>query len=248
LIFRDAPNAAAQGARHAAKRVSFDRLARPYRWLEYLSFGRTLERCRFSLLSELSGARRVLLYGDGDGRFLRELLLRYPALELDVLDLDALEVDALEVDTVDSSAAMLRAAEARLPAASRSRVRFHHADARTFTPTGAPYDLVVTHFFFDCFTPDELRALIGRIRPHLAPQARWLVSEFAIPRGRFAGFAGRLVVALLYFAFRLLTGLRVTRLPDYPALLAANGFALLRCKTLLRGLLRSELWLLTHSS
>ena len=200
----------------------------------------------------------MLLYGDGDGRFLRELLLRYPALELDVLEvdslavdaleLDALELDALEVDTVDSSAAMLRAAEARLPAASRSRVRFHHADALTFTPLGATYDLVVTHFFFDCFTPDELRALIGHIRPHLAPQARWLVSEFAIPERGFPALGGRLVVALLYFAFRLLTGLRVTRLPDYPALLAANGFALLRCKTLLRGLLRSELWSQTHSS
>jgi ubiquinone/menaquinone biosynthesis C-methylase UbiE len=229
LIVRNAAAAPKDPVRNA----SFDRLAGPYRWLEYLSFGRALERCRFSFLHELGGARRVLLYGDGDGRFLHQLLLRYPALE---------------VDAVDSSVAMLRAAEARLPAACRSHVRFHHADARTFTPPAGPYDLVITHFFLDCFTADELRALIGRIRPHLAPQARWLVSEFAIPQGRFSALAGRVVVSLLYFAFRVLTGLRVTRLPDYPALLAANGFALLHSTTLLRGLLRSELWSQTHSS
>ncbi|MGI8773113.1 MAG: class I SAM-dependent methyltransferase [Acidobacteriaceae bacterium] len=229
--------------------VNFDRLARPYRWLEYLSFGRALERCRFALLPELASAgkrtapSRVLLYGDGDGRFLQRLLTVYPALE---------------VDAVDSSAAMLRTAAARLSPDARARVRFHHDDALRFTPppaagTGgdAGYDLVITHFFLDCFNDNELHRLLDRlldrpldrVGPHLAPDARWLVSEFAIPNRPLPALAARALIRLLYIAFRILTGLRANHLPDYAAVLAQHGFILSRRKTLLGGLLQSELWL-----
>jgi SAM-dependent methyltransferase len=225
--------------------VSFDRLARPYRWLEYLSFGRALERCRFALLPELGGARRVLLYGDGDGRFLARLLRAYAGLET-----------GLEVDAVDSSRAMLRIAEARLTPDARVRVRFHHQDALRFMPSpssdpgelsGAGYDLVITHFFFDCFHRDELHQLLDRIRPHLAPHARWLVSEFAIPQRALPALAARAVVGLLYTAFRLLTGLRANHLPDYAAVLEGHGFLLSRRTILLGGLLHCELWRLSVS-
>ncbi len=212
--------------------MSFDRLARPYRYLEYLSFGNALERCRFALLPELADAQRVLLYGDGDGRFLARLLATYPALT---------------VDAVDSSAAMLRLAQARLTPEARARVRFHHRNALAFAPSvgtgGVGFDLVVTHFFLDCFSDDELTQLLARIEPHLAPDARWLVSEFAIPANPAAAIAARALVRLLYIAFRILTGLRTNRLPDYAAVLTGHGFTLSRRTTMLAGLLQSELWL-----
>ena len=55
---------------------AFDKLARPYRWLEYLAFGRALEGCRLDLLPWLGGARRVLTIGEGEGRFVAELVRR----------------------------------------------------------------------------------------------------------------------------------------------------------------------------
>lgn len=216
-----------------ARAVSFDRLARPYRWLEYLSFGRALERCRFALLPELANSRRVLLYGDGDGRFLERLLAVYAVPE---------------VDAVDSSRAMLRIAEARLSPEARRRVRFHHADALRFTPparSGEGYDLVVTHFFLDCFREEELHHLLGHIEPHLAADARWLISEFAVPRRRLPGLAARALIRLLYMGFGLLTGLRMRHLPEYGTVLAARGFLLSRRRVLLGDLLHSELWLRT---
>ena len=48
-----------------SRTLNFDRLARPYRWLEYATFGRTLERCRFHFLPALTSARRALVLGDG---------------------------------------------------------------------------------------------------------------------------------------------------------------------------------------
>src|SRR6185437_264248 len=140
--------------------TNFDHLARPYRWLEYLTFGPMLERCRFCRIPELTGARRALVLGDGDGRFLARLLAANPALEADV---------------VDQSPAMLRLLQARAAAAgSGSRIRIHQTDALTFQPAEAAYDLVVTHFFLDCFTTGQMRGLVENLSPHLLPGALWI--------------------------------------------------------------------------
>ena len=54
--------------------MNCDRIARCYRWLEYLFFGRALERRR-EYLDEVENARSVLILGD-DGRFTAEFLGR----------------------------------------------------------------------------------------------------------------------------------------------------------------------------
>ena len=205
---------------------SFDRIARPYRWLEYLTFGPILERCRFQFLPDLLHSRRALVLGDGDGRFLSRLLAVNPLLHADVVDISPAMLD------------LLRTRADRIGALDR--ISIHLADALTFTPSGT-YDLVITHFFLDCFTTDELRSLIARIRPHLLPGARWAVSEFAIPSGPMSLLA-TLVVRSLYAAFRLVAGLRIRRLPDHTAALRVAGFWLIAQRRWLAGLLLSELW------
>ena len=165
--------------------ANFDRIARPYRWLEYLSFGPMLERCRFYRIPQLAGARRAprraLVLGDGDGRFLARLLAANPHLHADVIDL---------------SPAMLRLVESRAAAIhAGNRIHIHHADALALNlselrkcsasqrDTGQSYDCVITHFFIDCFSTAEVLTLAEKIRPHLAPNALWIISEFAIPSG-----------------------------------------------------------------
>jgi SAM-dependent methyltransferase len=196
--------------------------------MEYVSFGRALERCRFAQLPSLLEARQALVYGDGDGRFLELLLQCNPGIHVDV---------------VDSSAAMLALARARvLRVGAGDRVRFFQTDALRFSPP-EQYDLVVTHFFLDCFDEAELEILLQRVRPHVRAGALWLVSEFAIPRG-WAEMPSRALITGLYGAFALLTGLRTRSLPDYAGLLRQAGFAR-RCeRSWLHGLLRSEIWTL----
>lgn len=210
-----------------SRELNFDPLARPYRCLEYATFGRALQRCRFHFLPALTGARRALVLGDGDGRFLARLLRANPELEADV---------------VDCSPAMLRLLHARLRPEDRQRVALHQADAREFAPPRTHYDLVAAHFFFDCLFQSELNALVERIAPRLAPGACWVVSEFAKPRGRVGSVLGPGVVSGLYGAFGLLTGLRVRSLPNHGAEMEASGFQLLTEQQWLRGLLVSQLW------
>lgn len=132
--------------------MNCDFIAPWYRWLEYGAFGSALRRRREAFLFELGDPQRVLVLGDGDGRFLQAFSALYPRAR---------------VDAVDVSARMVDLAKARA-----GRVTFHVADAREFGFAEA-YDLAVAHFFFDCFEEGELRVMLGRIRTK-----SWLVSEF----------------------------------------------------------------------
>src|SRR5271155_3486869 len=120
-------------------RPAFDRIARPYRWLEYLSFGPLLERCRFYRLPQLADARRALVLGDGDGRFLARLLQANPHIEVDVVDLSQTMVQLL-LGRVAKTGGL-------------NRFSIYCVDAREFvdfvfdgTYKDVTYDLVVTHF------------------------------------------------------------------------------------------------------
>lgn len=213
----------------------FDRVARIYRPAEYLSFGPLLERCRFFHLPALAPSRQALILGDGDGRFLARLLAGHPDLHADAVDL---------------SPAMLRLLANRAARASaRNRLTTTCADARSFHPLRSGYNLVVSHFFLDCLTEPETAALIARLRPHLAPGALWLVSEFQISAGsRLRALVTRALISALYSAFRLLTGLRVRRVPPWQSLLAQAGFRRQASQTFLGGLLVSELWQLPQAT
>lgn len=211
-------------------RMNCDALARSYELLEYLSFGRFLERSRFAFLDELRTSRRALLCGGGDGRFLARLLCANPRVE---------------VDFVDLSPRMIELAARRCTAMGRSfqaRVRFHVADIRQFKPRPEGYDLIVTNFFLDCFTEEELAAVVSFLAGCATPPLRWVVSDFRQAGGPIGRLWTAAVIRSLYAAFRLTTGLHVNRLPDYPSALASKGFLLRLEETFLGGLLHSSLW------
>lgn len=216
-----------QGNASNSRAPNFDRLARVYRWMEWASFGPFLWWCRCTFLTEMGACRRALVLGDGDGRFTARLLETN---------------QAVQVDAVDASAAMLRAL---VGGAGRhaARVRMVCGDVRELQPApSASYDLVVTHFFLDCLSSEEVRVLAERVRGAVTPRAKWVVSEFAVPEGLFGGWVARPVVGGLYWAFGWLTGLGQRRLPEYGAELRAAGFGLVERRKRLGGLLVSEVW------
>jgi ubiquinone/menaquinone biosynthesis C-methylase UbiE len=209
---------------------NYDPIARPYQRLEYLTLGRTLERTRLHYLPAVLHQQHALLLGDGDGRFLAQLLAQNPTLQ---------------ADAVDTSATMLQLLRQRCEAATptaATRLHTHQANALTFTPPSQQkYDLVVTHFFLDCLTQPELDTLIARITPHLATGAVWLLSDFRIPSGPMR-LPAKLFVRSLYLAFRIITGLRTTRLPDHATPLKAAGLTLAARHQLFASILTTELW------
>jgi cyclopropane fatty-acyl-phospholipid synthase-like methyltransferase len=208
------------------RQPNFNRLARCYRWMEQVTFGKALGRCRCAFLDDTLDSGAALALGDGDGRFTARLLDANPTIR---------------VDAVDLSDAMLRQLlhNAGTP---RDRVQTHCADLRAWRPERSDYDLIVTHFVLDCLTTAEVAALAQRLHACSAPEAKWLISEFSAPDGWFGALIARPLIFGLYLGFRILTGLRVARLPEHRAALRQAGFVLREEKAHLRGLLVSELW------
>jgi trans-aconitate methyltransferase len=209
---------------------NFDSLARVYRWLEYFSFGPKLQTCRTRFLSQCSAARQALILGDGDGRFTARLVAMN---------------SVVQAHAIDSSAAMLAALRGRvqlIQSGADARLSTTQADLRRWSPSNGGYDLVVSHFFLDCLTDNEVAALVERLRPHLAEKAVWLVSEFSIPKRSWQRVPSRLLIRCLYLAFSWMTGLRVQQLPDYVTALEGHGFVRSQQASYLGGLLVSEVW------
>lgn len=204
--------------------MNCDFIARWYRWLEYSSFGSALHRRRCYFLPQLSNARKVLMLGEGDGRFLAEFARQNP--------------DA-HVDYVDRSRKMLKLARERT---QQPRVNFCHSDAVCDPLPNDNYDTIITHFFLDCLSEQDLTLLLQKIAASTTATARWVVSEFREPSTGWQRLRARLWIGGLYRAFWIATGLATQRLPDYSRALLDAGFTLESESLASSGLLTSQLW------
>ncbi len=208
--------------------VNFDRVARLYRWAEFLFLGPLLSRTRNHFVPQIQHARQVLVLGDGDGRFLAHLLRRAPSMQ------------ALAVDSSASMLLLLR----RRCAFAGSRLTTIHGCVNPL-PLGADLgktDLIVTHFLLDCLPQDNVESLARQLATAAEPGCLWVISEFGIPQRNPWRVLARLYIRGLYLAFRVLTGLQTQSLPDIPGALTAAGFSCVHHAERLKGLLYSQLW------
>lgn len=210
--------------------MSFDRIAPFYRSLETIAFGQALQRARTRWIADLSKPGRVLIVGEGDGRFLCELLRIHPGVQ---------------IDYVDASARMLRMAEARVRALfpnALSRVRFLQEDILRWTPAES-YDVLVTHFVLDCFDAGALETVVRKLAHAAAPAATWLLADFSVPSLGLGNLHARLWLRVMYTFFRVTAGLRTTHLVDPTEEISAQGFVCRARDTSRLGMLKSEMWM-----
>ena len=206
---------------------SFDRVAKLYRPLERLAFRSDLTRTRTAFLSDLKDAKRVLILGEGDGRFLAQLL----------------KINRhCQVDCMDKSGEMLRLAQKRAADLAGERVTFYHRDALTFPYPTQHYDLIVTLFFLDVFTAQTLERLVHTSASSLQSGGLWYVADFQIASGRLRGLYSRLWLGLLYGFFNWQTDMAARSLVNPSPYLLANGLELVKTKKRHLGMLYSQLW------
>jgi ubiquinone/menaquinone biosynthesis C-methylase UbiE len=207
--------------------MNADRIASCYRWLEYAAFGLTLEKSRYDFLSHAATARRVLILGEGDGRFLARLLRCNRAASVAV---------------IESSGGMIQLARSRVAPGDRWRVEFHQIDALAHPLPAGPFDCVVSHFFLDILTCRDADALIGKVTAQLSPGAHWLVSEFQEPPSGVRHLHARLWLFAMYGFFSITTGLSTAKLPPYRSMLQRRGLAEVEHRERRFGLIRSQVW------
>ncbi len=205
-------------------------LARWYRWIEYLAFGKALERRRFAFLPRLASAHRILVLGEGDGRTLARLLQLAPLARVDVMEISPEMIALAKQRTGDYS----------------DRVAFRRGDAGTASWATGHYDAIITNFFLDCFTTEELRDLVPRLASALRPEGLWLNSEFAIPSSGWRRLHAQLWISTMYRFFNVATALRATKLPPIERVMRENGMVCIERQAARAGLMVSEVW--SHAS
>lgn len=163
--------------------MSFDRLAPHYRWMERVLAGGVMQRCRLAWLDKVCDARRVLVVGEGPGRFIERAV---------VAMLEA------EFVCVDASGAMLE--RARAAVGKNARVQFVQASLPEWEPPIAQVDLIVTHFFLDCFPEPQLSQVVERLASAATADARWFLADFQVPASGARRLRARVLLAMAYRA------------------------------------------------
>lgn len=209
--------------------MSFDILAPVYRWMELLLAGRKLHRCRCAFLEKVPPPRHVLMLGEGHGRFLVACLKKFPETHVTYLD--------ASTGMIEQARKALR--RHRL---TPERVTFIHADALAWQPPRQQYDLLVTHFFLDCFPPEQLQKLVPSIASSATPEGRWLVADFQEAPAGWQRVRSQLILGLMYWFFRTVTRLPARSLTCPDPLIQQAGFYLQGEQVFEWGLLRSTCW------
>jgi SAM-dependent methyltransferase len=208
--------------------MSLDLLAPHYTWMEKVLAGPRLQRARTAFLDQLAGCERILVAGVGHGHFLRACARRLPSAE---------------IVSVDASAGMLaRAQRSALAAPGPERLRFLHAAIPAWRPEPGAFDAIVTHFFLDCFPPADLAEVVAALAAGARAQARWLITDFALPPHGWRRHRARAIHAAMYTFFRPVTRIRARRVTPPDHLLRAAGFALTARRSAELGLIQTDLW------
>jgi ubiquinone/menaquinone biosynthesis C-methylase UbiE len=210
--------------------MSFDALAPHYRWMEFVLAGEKLQRCRTAFLDRISTPENVLIWGEGNGRFLVECRRKWR---------DARIVCA------DASEKMLALANDRIKRGGidATRIEFIRADVLEWQPPlNKVFDLVVTHFFLDCFRAEQLQRIVDTLGLAARPNAFWLLADFHTPFGGLQRWRAKAILKGMYLFFRIATRLPAQRLTPPDSYLSANDFFLRERRVSEWGLLHSDLW------
>lgn len=203
---------------------TFDLVANFYPWLEQMVFGSALSRSRNFFAQRIAEGNRILLIGEGNGRFLVEI---------------AKQTSSASFTVVDSSARMLADSARRLATIDGCpRVEFIQADILEWRAPPGNYDRVVTHFFLDLFTPQSICRIIEKISRVASEGTLWINVDFRSENGSFGEKA---MLWAQYRFFRMSAGIEASRLYSPLPCIEEAGWQVLESRSLQSGWISAHL-------
>jgi ubiquinone/menaquinone biosynthesis C-methylase UbiE len=204
--------------------TTFDMIADWYPLLEQIVFGSALTRSRSFFTRQVAEGKNILLIGEGNGRFLFEMIQQTSSASFTV---------------VDSSARMLAAATRKIAALEQdARIELIRADILEWRSPTAHYDRVVTHFFLDLFRPYRLRRIVEKISRLAADDTLWINVDFSSGNQTLRQ---KIVMWAQYPFFRVSAGIEAPRLFDSLPYIQQAGWQILEGGSLKSGWISAHL-------
>ena len=210
-------------------KTSFDLIASFYPLLEQIVFGSKLSRARRFFARRVTEGNKILLIGEGNGRFLFEMVKLASSGSFAV---------------VDSSARMLTAAGRRIATVDRCpRIELIHTDILEWRSPAAHYDRIVTHFFLDLFTPHSICQVVEKISRLATEDALWINVDFSSEN---QNLRQKLLMWAQYRFFRISAGIEAPRLFDSLPYIRQAGWQILEGRSLESGWISAHLMSSQH--
>lgn len=198
--------------------AGFNKLAPFYNTLSRIVFLNSLEKSQKHFLSHISATDNVLILGGGSGNFLKALLQKHPGLHIDYIDI---------------SPVMLKLAQEK----ARNATSVNFLEGTELSIPETTYSVVITNFYLDVFSEATLKQIILKIKKHIQPHTKWVVTDFVKCR-----FWQRIILWLMYRFFRLFTGIEANTLPDWRKILNQTGFEEMDSAKFYGGFIKSSLF------
>ena len=206
----------------------YDRLAKIYWLIEWTLFGGDLQRARTCLLDTLPQCKRMLILGDGDGRYLKEFVRIQ---------------SASEVTSVDQSGVMIERQVASVNSLScNPSIEWVHDDAKKLKFPKGEFDGLSMLFFLDCFRADEVREILPRFLGWVAPGGVIHFVDFQEPAAGWWRLRGRLYLKLMHWFFGWQTGLENRKLVNFREEFNRLSVSLVAERVTCKGLIRSSIY------
>ena len=208
--------------------MNFDFIARHYNWIEKIIFRSDLEKFRSMNIELIKDAKSILLLGDGDGRFLEQV--------------SKMGTEA-QIVSVDSSAKMINLSQIKVKT-SHLNVEFNCSKIENFKPSESfNPDLIIAHFFLDCFTYDEALLILDRITRWAAADAKFIISDFSITKKVSSHRVyQKILTNIMISFFSLFCGISARILLNIPKLMTSSGWNCLSQKRSRHGFINSWIW------
>ncbi|RZA04052.1 MAG: class I SAM-dependent methyltransferase [Sphingobacteriaceae bacterium] len=168
-----------------------------YDSLSRVVYGKALIKAQVYLLQYIQPKSTVLIVGGGTGWILDEIVRIYPS--------------GLQITYVELSDKMMALSQKR----NIGNNQVIYINKAIENVNGLPdFDVIITSFLFDNFTPQKLEAVFIYLHPLLKTNGLWLNADFQLT-GKW--WQNLLLKSMLVF-FKILCGVESTKLPDFEKL------------------------------
>jgi ubiquinone/menaquinone biosynthesis C-methylase UbiE len=181
----------------------YDRLSR-------IVYGNALVKAQVYLLQYIRPGATILIVGGGTGWILEQIALIHPS--------------GLHITYVEVSDKMMALSQKRNT--GNNQITYINDAIENVTGLGS-FDIIITPFLFDNFTPEKLETVFTHLHYSLKNNGLWLNADFQLT-GKW--WQNILLTSMLFF-FKVLCGVESTQLPDYEKLYRHYGYETLDSKT-----------------
>lgn len=195
--------------------AGFNRLAPIYDALARVAIGKGIRTSQLHFLNHLRERRKLLILGGGTGWILPCIIKSNPTIQIDYVDISHRMIE-----------------QARSNVSADFQVRFIVGTEENIPDKN--YDCVITNFYLDLFDDVNLGHAVFCIKNSILPNAIWVATDFIDEKPWH-----RRVLAIMYWFFRLTTGLRTKKLPLWEKELRNAGGTQLEIAKYSRGFIKS---------